>query len=95
MKRILAILAIVIALVTAKSASAQSLDLLHVSAATYTSTAYLNCYVNGVYYPVDSSFNVWARNAYGGWFIIGTLVSTNTGFAVVRNDGVVFCAACY
>lgn len=94
MKRILAIFAIAVALVMGQSASAQSLNHPHVAAVSYGSTAYLNCYVNGVYYPVDSSFNVWAWNGYG-WYIAGELVYSGGRYAVVRNDGLVFTAACY
>lgn len=94
MKRILAIFTIAIALVAGPSASAQSLNHPHVSAVTYTSWAYMNCYVNGVVYPVDGSFNVWAWNGYG-WFIVGELVNNGGRYAVVRNDGLVFAAACY
>jgi|HubBroStandDraft_5_1064220.scaffolds.fasta_scaffold287250_1 hypothetical protein len=94
MKRILAILAVAIALATTQSASAQSSSRPHASEITYASSAYLNCYVNGVTYPVDSAFNVWAWNGYG-WYIAGELVNTGGGYYVVRNDGIVFAARCY
>lgn len=94
MKRIFAMLAIAIALVTAQSASPQSSSSPHVSAVTYTSSAYMNCYVDGVLYPVDSAFNVWAWNGYS-WFIAGELVVTGRGYVVVRNDGATFAASCY
>ena len=93
MKRIFAIFAIVTALVAGQSASAQSSTRAHMPVA-YTSSAYLNCYVNGVVYPVDSSFNVWAWNG-AVWYIAGELVVTGRGYAVVRNDGLVFAASCY
>ena len=93
MKRILAIFTIALALVTAHSASAQSLTHARMPVA-YTSSAYLNCYVNGVVYPVDSSFNVWAWNG-AVWYIAGELVVSGRGYAVVRNDGLVFAASCY
>ncbi len=94
MKRILSIFAIAFALVTAQSVPAQSSNRPHVSTVSYTGSAYLNCYVNGVVYPVDSAFNVWAWSGYS-WFIVGRLVSTGGGYAVVRNDGYVFAASCY
>ena len=94
MKRILAIFAVAIALITAQSASAQSTNRPHVSEITYSNSAYLNCYVNGITYPVDSAFNVWAWNGYG-WYIVGELVNTGRGYVVVRNDGIVFAASCY
>lgn len=94
MKRIFAIFAIAIALVTARSASAQSSNLPHLSPVTYASSAYMNCYVNGVIYPVDAAFNVWAWNGYS-WFVVGELVNTGRGYVVVRNDGLVFAASCY
>lgn len=94
MKRIVSIFAIAFALVTAQLASAQSSVRPHVSAVGYTSSAYLNCNVNGVIYPVDSAFNVWAWNGYS-WFIIGRLVITSGGYIVVRTDGAMFAASCY
>ncbi len=95
MKRILAIFAVAAALFTAQFASAQSTQPHYVPAVTYAGATNLNCYVNGVIYPVDDAFNVWGRNGYGTWFIVGELVSTTRGYAVVRNDGVVFAAYCY
>jgi hypothetical protein len=95
MKRILAIFAVATALFTAQFASAQSTQQPHVSAVTYAGASGMNCYVNGVIYPVDGAFNVWARNVYGQWFIVGELVDTGRGYVVVRNDGVMFAAACY
>jgi hypothetical protein len=94
MKRILAIFAVAIALVTGQSASGQFSSRLRAAEITYANSAYLNCYVNGVYYPVDSSFNVWAWNGFN-WFIVGELVNNGGRYAVVRNDGIVFSAACY
>ncbi len=94
MKHILSIFAIAFALVTAQFASAQSSSRPHVSAVSYTSSAYMNCYVNGVIYPVDSGLNVWAWNG-NNWFIIGQLVLTGRGYIVVRNDGAMFAASCY
>ncbi len=95
MKRILAIFAVAVALSTAQLASAQSTHPAHLSAVTYAGAFSLNCYVNGVIYPVDDAANVWARNAYGNWFIVGELTYTGTRYVVVRNDGVPFYAACY
>jgi hypothetical protein len=95
MKRILAIFAVAVALFTAQYASAQSTHSPHIAAITYASSFNMNCYVNGVIYPVDDAFYVWGRSAYGTWFIVGELVSTTRGYAVVRNDGVVFAAYCY
>ena len=95
MKRILATFAIAIAFVTAQFASAQPMQHPHVAEVVYAGAFNMNCYVNGVTYPVDAAFNVWARNAYGNWFIIGQLTSNANGFIVVRNDGVLFAAACY
>jgi len=98
MKRIVSIFAIAFALATAQAASAQSSNRphvsAHVSAVSYTSSPYLSCYVNGVFYPVDTSLNVWAWNG-SGWFIAGQLVVTGKGYVVVRNDGALFAAACY
>lgn len=95
MKRIFAIFAVAAALFTAQFAPALSMHPHSVSAVTYVGASNLNCYVNGVIYPVDDAFNVWARNGYGGWFIVGELVYTGRGYAVVRNDGVVYAASCY
>jgi hypothetical protein len=95
MKRILAILAIAISAITVQSASAQSVQRPHVAQVAYGGVIIMNCSVNGVTYPVDGAFNVWARNGYGNWFIIGQLVNNGNGYFVVRTDGVTFAASCY
>ncbi len=95
MKRILAIIAIAIGAITAQSAVAQHVQRPYVAEVAYGGSFNMNCYVNGVTYPVDNAFNVWARNAYGNWFIIGQLVNNGNGYFVVRNDGVTFAASCY
>ena len=95
MKRILAIIAIVVSAITAQSAVAQPMQLPHVSEAAYGESFDMSCYVNGVTYPVDSASNVWARNGFGNWFIIGQLVNNGSRYFVVRTDGVTFAATCY
>jgi hypothetical protein len=95
MKRILAILAIAISGLTVQSAFAQIAQRPQVTNVAYVGAFNMSCYVNGVTYPVDNAFNVWALNAYGNWFIIGRLVNNGNGYFVVRTDGVTFAASCY
>lgn len=52
------------------------------------------CEVNGVNYPVDYTYRIWAVNGYGGWFVIGRIVTTPTGPIAIRDDGVRYPAAC-
>jgi hypothetical protein len=94
MKRILAILAIAVSAITAQSAVAQPMQHPHVAEVAYGGSFDMSCYVNGVTYPVDNGFRVWAQNAFGNWFIIGRLVSNANGYFVVRTDGVTFAASC-
>jgi hypothetical protein len=94
MKRILAILAIAISVVTAQFASAQSVQHPHMVQVAYGGAFNMNCNVNGVTYPVDGAFNVWALNVYGRWFIIGQLTNNGNGFFVITPNGT-YPASCY
>jgi hypothetical protein len=96
MTRILAILIVTIGVTTAQSAVAsQSAESPRFSEVAYGGRFSMSCYVNGVTYPVDGAFNVWASNGFGNWFIIGQLVNNGNGYYIVRTDGVTFAASCY
>jgi hypothetical protein len=86
MKRLFAIVAIAAALFTSKIASAKPI--------ATNSEVISYCAVNGVTYPIDGGFNVWGRNAFGYWVIIGHLFATPNGWEVV-SGGVTYGAACY
>jgi hypothetical protein len=95
MKRILAILAIAISGFAVHAASAQTTQRPHVANVAYAGTFNTSCYINGVAYPVDNAYYVWARNGYGNWFIIGQIVNNGYGYYFLRSDGVRLAASCY
>ncbi len=45
------------------------------------------CTFNGVAYPVDQYENIWGRNAYGRWVVIGRIVCGPNGCFAVMADG--------
>lgn len=95
MKRLFIMTTIAATLLAARFLSAQPIHPPQVAPMLASETVILRCSIYGVVYPVDQSFNVWAVNSYGYWFISGQLVLTGNGYVVVRNDGATFAASCY
>lgn len=92
MKRLLLMTAIAASLLATQLMHADPVHFSHVDPMVNAETVVMNCTVNGVTYPVDQDWDVWAFNAYG-WYIIGHLYTTAYGYAVLSN-GVAYSAYC-
>ena len=93
MKRLFVMTTIVASLLTVQFLHAEPIHLSLIDSTVNSEVVVMNCKVNGVTYPVDGFYNVWAVNAYG-WYIIGHLYTTGNGYAVVSN-GITYGADCY
>jgi hypothetical protein len=93
MKRLFIMTIISATLLAARFLYAEPVHLSLIDSVANSGPALMRCTVNGITYPVDSSYNVWGVNVYG-WYIIGHLYSTRDGYAIV-NGGVAYGASCF
>jgi hypothetical protein len=93
MKRLFVMTTIAATLLAAQFLHAEPVHLSLIGSTVNAEVAFMNCTVNGVTYPVDTSYNVWAVNTFG-WYVIGHLYATGNGYAIVSNS-IIYNAYCY